>query len=218
MSQGATRGLLKSLFPEGTWANIRQGYWHLWDLWHGVETTRIVEIDSLNVIGENRAHAIHYEPSGSVGALLRELRIPYEQYGFIDFGSGKGRVLLQAAAFPFRTVVGVEFSIEMHRIAERNIRSYRGAKVRCRSVKSILADAAGFSPRPIPLVVYFHNPFSESVLTPVIGNICRSAAEHPRDVILLWAGKWGAKEVLDRIPGIRTLWTQYGSTAYRLAP
>jgi SAM-dependent methyltransferase len=183
-----------------------------------VETTRIVEIHSLNVIGENRAHAVHYEPSGSVGNILRELRIAYEQYGFVDFGSGKGRVLLQAAAFPFRTVEGVEFSIEMHKIAERNIRRYRRAKVRCGSVRSILADAAEFSLPTIPLVLYFHNPFSESVLAPVIFNICRSAAAHPRDVILLWAGRWGPKEVLDRIPGIRILWSQSEITAYRLAP
>lgn len=40
---------------------------------------------------------------------------------FIDFGCGKGRVLLVAAMQPVRRVIGVELSSELSVIARRNI-------------------------------------------------------------------------------------------------
>src|SRR3954471_2990982 len=39
---------------------------------------------------------------------------------FVDFGSGKGRIVILAAALPFRRVIGVEFSAQLHEIAFAN--------------------------------------------------------------------------------------------------
>jgi tRNA1(Val) A37 N6-methylase TrmN6 len=38
----------------------------------------------------------------------------------VDYVSGMGKVLLLAARYPFRRVTGMEFSAELHKIAERN--------------------------------------------------------------------------------------------------
>ena len=40
---------------------------------------------------------------------------------FVDFGSGKGRVVWQAAQYPFARVVGVEISAQLNAVARRNI-------------------------------------------------------------------------------------------------
>src|ERR1051326_8278700 len=92
------KSLVKSICSETGWQHIRHVRWGLWDGWHHVETIRGA-IPTV-VVGDNLAHALPYEPSGSVRKILKHLRINYERYAFVDFGSGKGRVLLAAAEFP----------------------------------------------------------------------------------------------------------------------
>lgn len=40
---------------------------------------------------------------------------------FLDYGSGKGRALIMAAQYPFRRILGVEFSPQLSLIASQNI-------------------------------------------------------------------------------------------------
>jgi hypothetical protein len=188
--------------------------WRLWDKWHGVRTTDIVEVASLGRVGPNKDYAVRYEPSGSVIPTLKELQLDYRRYAFVDFGSGKGRVLLQASQFPFLSIAGVEFSSELHKTAERNIRSYRRANVRCRAVRSVCQDATQFRLPSVPLVLYFFNPFYGPVLDQVVANIKRSVELHRREVVLLRAGKWMARESFECLDGLKTIWDRPYSSAY----
>jgi hypothetical protein len=206
--------LLKQILPSNSYNRMRDTYWLLWDMWHGVETSGAVKLNSVNVVGTNRSQAVDYAP-GTVRKPLEELSADYQRYGFIDFGSGKGKVLLEAAAYPFKFVEGVEFSPELHRIAEKNIRQYRGKK-RCREVRSILGDATEFALPPGPLVLHFFHPFTGAVLASVVDNIRASAAAHPRDMIIICAGALMEKDGFDRLPGIQVLWRRKYNTAYRL--
>ena len=216
MARRTFKALLKSVFGENAWEYIREVYWRLWDAWHRGETSRIVEIAALSVVGKNHAHGYRYQPAGSIRKILKDLRIDYGKYGFIDFGSGKGRVLLQAAEFPFKSVEGVEFCIELHRIAENNIRQYRRGKLRCGVLKSNLADAAEFPPPAIPLVLFIHNPFSTEILASLLGNVRRSVVEHPRDVVIICAGKTMQTDYVEGIPNILVLWRRENFTAFRM--
>jgi len=210
--------LVKSIFSEKTCRSIGSTYWRLWDLWHGVETSRLAEISSLSVVGDNRANGSRYEPSGSIRPLLEGLQIDFRQYGFVDYGSGKGRVLLEASEFPFSLVEGVEFSPQLHEIATRNIRKCRWKRKRCASVKSVLADATEFALPAIPLVLFFFNPFRGPVLSAVVSNIRESAAVHPRDIVIIAAGSWMPQERIDAIPNLKMLSKQGYRTVYRLIP
>ncbi len=40
--------------------------------------------------------------------MMAALPIEFNQFTFIDLGSGKGRTLLMASDFPFRKILGVE--------------------------------------------------------------------------------------------------------------
>jgi hypothetical protein len=87
---------------------------------YGTDTSGIREIRTLDTsILPNACYAVRYGPSGEQGvrASLRKLNIDPAHFTFIDFGSGKGRVLLIAAGLPFKAVVGSEFSRELHEIA-----------------------------------------------------------------------------------------------------
>ncbi|MFZ0635589.1 MAG: class I SAM-dependent methyltransferase, partial [Candidatus Acidiferrales bacterium] len=93
------------------------------DLAHGVETdgdlggwTYLSDLDipSANwIYGRNYAGT---EPE-RFAAVLASLPISFEEFEFVDFGSGKGRVLLMASEVPFKKIVGIEFSPELHAIA-----------------------------------------------------------------------------------------------------
>ena len=81
------------------------------------------EIGTLDVVSSAAArYAVRYDPSNPevVRGLISKLQIDYSRFSFIDFGSGKGRVLLVAAGFPFKEVIGVEFSRELHEVALKN--------------------------------------------------------------------------------------------------
>jgi SAM-dependent methyltransferase len=117
--------------------------------------------------------------------IIQNLDIRYEDYTFVDLGSGKGRVLLLASAFPFRSVTGVEWSQELHEIAQRNIDIYKGPRT-SKEVRSFCMDAAEL---PIPSgksVLYLFNPFGDEVMGRVLENVRRSFEGEPREIILVY--------------------------------
>jgi len=61
-----------------------------------------------------------------ISGVLSRLPRRYQDYTFVDFGSGKGKVVLLAPRLPFRKVIGLEFAQQLIAVAQRNIRSFRG--------------------------------------------------------------------------------------------
>ncbi len=120
--------------------------------------------------------------------LLNSLEIEYSQYTFIDFGSGKGRVLLVASSYPFRQIIGVEFVPELHEIAENNIRHYKAPDQKCQSISSVCMDATKFTLPKTPLVLHFYHPFKSQsdILAQVIGRIDQSLTANPRPVWIVY--------------------------------
>ena len=57
--------------------------------------------------------------------MMSSLKINFQEFTFIDMGSGKGRVLLMAADYPFHRIVGVELFPALHRVAQQNLNAYR---------------------------------------------------------------------------------------------
>ena len=107
-------------------------------------------------------------------------------FTFIDLGSGKGRVLLMAADYPFKRIVGVEFMPELHRAAQKNIAGYSNDRQRCRLIESVCMDARDFEFPPEPLVAYLFNPFSESTFVAVLENVRQSVEQSPRPVYIAY--------------------------------
>jgi hypothetical protein len=123
---------------------------------------------------------------------------------------------LLALGYSFRRVIGVEYSAEFHRVAQRNLQSYRGPR-RCTDARSIHADARAFELTPEPLTLYFNNPFNAEIMLPVAANIRQSLAAAPREVSILCSTKWTKTAILEQIPGLRTIFKAADSAVYRLA-
>jgi SAM-dependent methyltransferase len=129
-----------------------------------------------------------YQPTdpGLFDEMLRALGIDFRSFTFIDLGSGKGRVLLMAAAYPFHRIIGVELLPTLHRIAEENVRAYRSASQQCFAIANVCADAADFVFPDQPLILYLFNPLIESQLKKVVAHLESSTVQHPRPVSFLY--------------------------------
>lgn len=153
-----------------------------------IETAERIEIDQLDIRGDAREEAEGYWPSPVwvFKEAMQALAIAYQDYVFVDIGSGKGRTLLLASDFPFQKIVGIELSADLTRIAQDNIRRYRSASQRCCDITAICMNAISF---PIPnekLVLYLYNPFGEGMLRALLANINASWEGNPRDIFVIY--------------------------------
>jgi hypothetical protein len=129
-----------------------------------------------------------YQPTEP--ALFREmmasLPIAFDEFTFVDIGSGKGRTLLMASEYPFRKIMGVELIAQLHRVAEENIRAYKSATQRCSQIEAVCADACEFAFPSGPLLLYLFNPLPVAGMRRMVANLEKSLAENPRIVWVLY--------------------------------
>lgn len=129
-----------------------------------------------------------YQPTDP--AMFREmmaaLPIPFDQFTFVDLGSGKGRTLLMASDYPFRRIVGVELLPALHQIAQENLARYKSESQKCFALEAICGDAADFPLPAEPLVLYLFNPLPESGLRRVMASLEQSFSVHPRTIYVLY--------------------------------
>lgn len=165
------------------------GYSDPFDAKYGTDTSGIREIYTLDVLASPAArYAVRYGPSSAtaVRAELDKLGIDYEGFTFIDYGSGKGRVLLVGASLPFKQVIGIEFSRELHEIALQNIARLPPDLTRCGTVRCVHGDAASFEPPKSDLVCYFYNPFGPPVMAAVAARLMARHEEFGYRIIIIY--------------------------------
>jgi hypothetical protein len=181
---------------------------HPFDQQFGVDTSGLLAAEELS---SNSGHTELYN-AGYFGVapsafrnMLERLQLAFEQYTFVDLGSGKGRAMLIASEYPFRAICGVEISPRLHAIALDNIALYSNQKQLCPNITAILGDASAYIFPPGPLLVYMWNPFEGPVFTAVLANLERSLALEPRDIIVLYVQP-NHEELLGTSKHWRELW------------
>lgn len=154
----------------------------------GTDTAETREIGSLDIKSKNARYAVRYQtsPEDIFRAALSSLSVDLERFTLLDFGSGKGRLLLLASGYPLARVVGIEFSSELHEIAQRNIALYRSQDQKCFNVTSVQCDATDFEIPFEPLICYFYNPFGAVVLEEVASNIEQALRHSSRDAYVVY--------------------------------
>jgi len=121
-----------------------------------------------------------------IGAVSAQAGFDFQDFTFVDLGSGKGRTLLMASDYPFRRVVGVELLPALHHVAADNLSKYQSDSQKCFALGLICADATEFDFPNEPILLFLFNPFPEAGLRRVIANLEKSWREHPRKVYLLY--------------------------------
>jgi hypothetical protein len=159
----------------------------------GVQTSRPVSAADLGVhpgkltdVSTGSRGAVYMpSPRWALTEMLSELNISYPEYTFVDLGSGMGRIVLMASEFHFRKVIGVEFSPELHQIAEANVAA-RSKMTRTDAVELICQDAREYILPPGNCVVYMFNPFQGNVMTDVLTNLEQAFSKGRNDLYVLY--------------------------------
>ncbi|MBE9500456.1 MULTISPECIES: class I SAM-dependent methyltransferase [Streptomyces] len=170
-----------------------------------VEPWEVLEADDRTLENNSR-----YSPTPvrTVRAALAATAVRHEEISFVDFGSGKGRVLLIAAEHPFKRVIGVDFSSELCATARENVEhTVRNPPAHRSPIEIHHQDAREFAIPDDAGFFYFYEPFSAAVAAAVLDNIEASLARLPRDAVLCFVGSSLLPEVEQR-----GVWAQSGDT------
>ena len=169
----------------------------LYDRRHNVQTSGLILREHLDVSGINQELSEAYAPTPtrSFRFMLDAVDIDYKDYTFIDYGSGKGRMLLIAAEKPFRRIIGVEHSQKLNQIAENNIRADVGSDRKCDHIEPVCIDARYFNLPDEPSLLYLFSPFSGEVMVDVFHRIAKSYNRNPRPLVIIFSEEVGAGEI-----------------------
>ncbi len=105
---------------------------------------------------------------------------PVDHYAFVDYGAGRGRVLLMASHYPFEKITGAEIAAELYDDCLLNIAQYPRSLMKCRDVGCEHLSAMRLEGPDQETVFYLNNPFNQAMLERVIGKIVRSYKQNPR--------------------------------------
>ncbi len=152
-----------------------------------IPTAGSVALEGLTIHGPHAAQGHDYRPTPCALFQWSLAGIDYDlsRLTFVDYGAGKGRVLLLAACHPFAAVGGIEFAAELQDNALMNIQQFPRSRMKCRDVECVLEDAAEVGPPEGEAVHYFFNPFEREVFAQVLHNIVVSYRRRPRRLYLI---------------------------------
>jgi len=192
-----------------------ESWW--FDLRHNVDTS--LQLDEQRKRGwrEDKVN-FYYVPTRPKWArrALRHLPAKVRQEStFVDFGSGKGRVLLMATEFGFKNLVGIELRKELHDQACENFRRFRGSRD-CR-MQSLHMEATEYELPKEKLVLFFFNPFGGEVMEKVLGKIEASLDRDYRDVWIILHGSV-CSHLADRSARLKLEIEHRGYRIYRSVP
>jgi Histone methylation protein DOT1 len=170
----------------GTWVLMRveeslaDAYYHRRGLW-----TTGIDPD-LNGAGSGT------ELMGYVPTRWRSLRATFRNWPItsddvlLDYGSGKGRTVVWAAAnYRFRRIIGIELDEQLRVSAEANLARWNGRTL-CDEVDFVRADATEYEVPDNVTVIFFGNPFVGAVFEKVIGKVQESLDRNPRELAVLY--------------------------------
>ena len=164
---------------------VKEGF----DKKYGTDTSQTALAQDLNPTDVNTTESSSaYAPT--ISALFKEmidaLDIQFNEYSFIDLGSGKGRTLLLATSYPFKKIIGVEFCAKLHEIALNNINIYQAKTNIHAQFDPILVDAAEYQFPPGNLVIYLFNPFDEPILSAILENLKKRPQQDSGKIIIVY--------------------------------
>jgi hypothetical protein len=123
-------------------------------------------IGDLKVIGNNKKDGVTYvgtsfENLESLIDVIKRIDSSILKGSFVDYGSGKGSVLVFAYKLGFQKIVGIEFVTSFYKTSLLNIKKILKSP---KNIQIINDDAINYIPEKYTKVIFFYNPFNEKNL------------------------------------------------------
>jgi hypothetical protein len=178
-----------------------------WDKCDACRTSGAITPEPSDLVGETgppekaRYQAMARQP---LIWALKALHLDTSEFGFVDYGAGRGRSMLTAARFPFREVIGVEFSRTLHQEACENIRKYPREYLACTDIASFHTNALDFEFPEGDWIAFLFNPFTEDILQRVAQRIVECARSSRGRIYVVFANS-DRLPMLRKIPGLKRI-------------
>lgn len=172
-----------------------------------INTGREIMLDTLGI---HDPDAVRYSPSPYPGFFkaMRLVRVDSRHSTFVDYGSGLGRIVICAATWPFKRVIGVELSSELTSRAAENIERAR-RRLSC-EIELTIANAARWQLPDEANILHLYNPFLNDTLRAVVSDIARSLRQAPREMWIVFGSPWQMSTLMTQGSIIPIAW-QKGS-------
>ncbi|MNW49003.1 Histone methylation protein DOT1 [compost metagenome] len=148
-----------------------------------------VETRKTDLLLENNQFHFDYMPSSYfiIKKIFRKYRFQQHDH-LVDFGCGKGRVLLTAAYYSCPVITGVEINPTMMEIAEKNVKRSLSKRKVTSTIHLKKEDVSKMKISNDMNKFFFFNPFHLKIFISTLNKISKSAEEHPRKILLffLW--------------------------------
>ncbi len=142
------------------------------DFQKGIASSGTVSIDHKDSRNYRPTRAIPFEK------LMRSF--DFNKSGnFVDFGCGKGRVLLLAEDYSFANLVGIELDSELCQQSKNNLKDFSNIEINN-------CNATDYSIKNEDVFFYFYDPFTGEVLRKVLENIINSSKLTPRPITIVY--------------------------------
>lgn len=170
------------------------------DLKYNTKTAGYIELDSLDIINENKEHGCPYQASNYylLKIFFEKFKDKVNNSVFLDFGSGKGRVLFLSALYGAKKAIGVEFSKELVEICHGNIENFQKKSKTKNELKVLHQDASEYVDIQDIDIFFFYNPFDDLIMRKVLTNIITFGAKN-KEILLVYVN-----------PVHRKLFNEYG--------
>jgi SAM-dependent methyltransferase len=174
ISRRAAREVRRLILPRPEWLRKKALVDREFDRMNGVDTGGITNPNPAD--GPNWRDGVRHiavdpdEFASAMSAVDADL----SQLTFIDLGSGKGRALMLARQYPFKELIGVEFSGRLVEIARAN------------GIETIHADATEYDLPPVPTLLFLYNPFGRETMDKVAERTRASLKASPREFVVLY--------------------------------
>ena len=178
---------------------------HAFDERHGTDTAEEIRLEETGVSAEDASHGqTIYRPvwESEFHSALATLKIPFEGFTFIDVGSGKGKVLMMAAEYPFSQVVGIEYSPGLHDIAQRNLAKFRSPTQRCLTIEAVLGNALEWDLPKGPVVCLVFNALDPETMRAFVRRIEGDLSSRAEPAYLLYCNLRHVEEIGHGLDGI----------------
>lgn len=191
------RGSAQSIRRLAQWLRVRifpaEQRTHPFDRLHGVDTSGLLYADAL---ATGHPHDFYSEgyyataPSLFHGALARWQAMlsasSLEDYTLVDLGCGKGRVLLMAADYPFRAILGVELNARLARVARSNLTKWMSSPRACRTVNVVEGDVLQLPIADGPVVLFLFNAFEAEIVKRLLDRLVEATQTRTAPIDLIY--------------------------------
>jgi len=152
-----------------------------------LDTVKIDNLQHQKIKSENLKRASIYQATNYflIEHALDFLKKEQANLHLVDFGSGKGRIMVVAAYYGFKKITGIDFSQSLCNEATINIEKIKPL-FPSTDFELICDDAVNYPVKNDDTVFFFFNPFDEVVMLQVVKNILASLKKNERKIYVVY--------------------------------